>query len=541
MKQELFKYSISKFYTLFHKDYVHLSYAENFDKDRLIFMHNGESNEEGNFVENFANQLCTVSKHDTMIVVESKGEDKVSIKVFYGYKTRRKGAHWFKVSRNVEFLTIDKKKGDIYTGNLLGYQRKRKFTKKLRRNYFANNPISQIRQIIISKLPNDRTESAEIADKAILAFAQNINPNIKHGDEIHNEIIKFYLETKKVKYPNNYPLYFNGFGLFPTLKTLRKHDMKLVEALMSDHQVKGDVIKRAIHSATNGLNLHRLKSILNYFPSDWVLQDPKFVKLSLDTDPTSSTWIVPQFQELTTKSELRCAFECFKQTLENNINWGSLYDHCDMYVYLKGVGENIKWKSKDHKSFLQEHLDWSDLYEFYKRGFYTRIYPQSLYDAFKIPIQCGDEVYYPVVLFNSDEYNHESMIQNNCVKTYIGRPSSIIISLRKESTISTERGTIEYQIFKKDGRVTFNRPQSLGKFNSWLSEEWNEPLRLLDERMEKYVGDGKKVTTVKIEKLLANHKTLHSDSDWAENGFLFWTYNLIDKTKSNYHLDFMNL
>jgi len=311
MKQELFKYNISKFYTLFHKDYVHLSYAENFDKDRLIFMHNGESNEENDFVENFANQLCTVSKHDTMIVVETKGEDKVSIKVFYGYKSRRKGA------------------------------------------------------------------SAEIADKAILAFAQNINPNIKHGDEIHNEIIKFYLETKKVKYPNNYPLYFNGFGLFPTLKTLRKHDMKLVEALMSDHKVKGDVIKRAIHSATNGLNLHRLKSMLNYFPSEWVLQDPKFVKLSLDVDPTSSTWIVPQFQEFTTKPELRCVFECFKDTLENNINWGSLYDHCDMYVYLKGVGENIKWKSKDHKSFMQEHLDWSDLYEFYKRGFYTRI-PQSV-------------------------------------------------------------------------------------------------------------------------------------------------------------------
>jgi len=92
MKQELFKYNISKFYTLFHKDYVHLSYAENFDKDRLIFMHNGESNEENDFVENFANQLCTVSKHDTMIVVETKGEDKVSIKVFYGYKSRRKGA-----------------------------------------------------------------------------------------------------------------------------------------------------------------------------------------------------------------------------------------------------------------------------------------------------------------------------------------------------------------------------------------------------------------------------------------------------------------
>ena len=58
--------------------------------------------------------------------------------------------------------------------------------------------------------------------------------------------------------------------------------------------------------------------------------------------------------------------------------------------------------------------------------------------------------------------------------------------------------------------------------------------------METYIGDGKKVTTVKIEKLLANHKTLHSDSDWAENGFLFWTYNLIDKNKSFNNIDILN-
>lgn len=547
MKQEIYKFSQTNYFTIFHKDHVpfvdedqHFNYEKN---DRLIFLTDSTSTDPSVFVENFANQLCTVTKFDTMVVLEKVGETKISLKLFHGYKRRIRGFHWFKTSRNVDFLTVNLLGGDVYSGFLNDYNKKKQCIKHIRRNFFSRNPISELRSNIIKRLPLDREESVKIADKAINLFCNQLFPQ-KSNVECPNHIItRFYLEKKGIKYPNNFQLYFKSFGLLPKLKNLRKHNMKLVDAFMSDYDLKGDVIKKAIHNVKQSLGVSRLKYMLGFFPEEWVLQDKEFLEACLDYDSSTSITL-PSLGALASKSELRKVFILAKEVLNHEFAWSTFYDHCEFYYYLKSAGENIKWKSKNLDEFTKEHLDWADLYEFYKRGFYTRIYPQSLYDAFKIPIQHKDEVYYPIILTNSEEYNAESFYQNNCVKTYIGRPSSIIISLRKGSTISNDRATIEYLIFRKVGivanpntafcEVDFVRPQSLGKFNSTLSQDWIEPLKLLDERMTQYIGNGKNITTVKIEKLLTNHKVLKSDSEWAENGFLFWTYNLIDKQKLNY-------
>ena len=42
----------------------------------------------------------------------------------------------------------------------------------------------------------------------------------------------------------------------------------------------------------------------------------------------------------------------------------------------------------------------------------------------------------------------------------------------------------------------------------------------------------------KIEKELANGQKLHSDSEWSENGFLNWTYSVINNVGSSYTYDF---
>lgn len=537
MKNELYKFNLSRFSTVFFKDYNNIPSRHDDpthlkETSHLIFVRERESDTEKDFVDNFANQLCSIQKEDSMVVVETIGDEKLSIKVFYGFKYRRKGCHWFKVSRNMDFLTVNKKTGDVYNGSMLNYQKKRKFQKKIKKNYFVSDPISTINHRIRTSFPENWDQ---IAVDVLSVFFENLN--LGSATIGQKELIKFYLDKKNVKYPNNFHIFFKTYGVFPTLKDLRKHNMKLVDAFMYKHDLKGDVIKKVIHSLKNNITVEAIKSVMNHFPKDWVLQDEDFVKLCMDVE-SSYGLNLSNFHHFTSKSELRSAFECLRLSYRKEIDSLSFSDHCEFYSYLKSHGEKIKWKSKNVIDFQKEHLDWSDLYQFYKKGFYTRIYPQDLHDSFKIPIQHLDDVYYPVILLNSDEYNAESGCQNNCVKTYIGRPSSIIISLRKDSTISTERATIEYQIFKKNGKITFNRPQSLGKFNSWLPDVWNEPLKLLDERMEKYVGDGNKITTVKIEKLLHNHKTLYSDSDWAENGFLFWTYNLINKDNfSNYYLN----
>jgi hypothetical protein len=115
------------------------------------------------------------------------------------------------------------------------------------------------------------------------------------------------------------------------------------------------------------------------------------------------------------------------------------------------------------------------------------------------------------------------------VKTYIGKASSFIISLRNESNY--ERATIEYYITKQDDKVKIKRIQSLGKFNNKLGEEWNDVLFKLDDVVLSCLKD-KRFKTVKIDKECKNGVKFNSDSYW-ENNELKWSYKNIDGTEKS--------
>ena len=194
--------------------------------------------------------------------------------------------------------------------------------------------------------------------------------------------------------------------------------------------------------------------------------------------------------------------------------------------------------SDDSKSkFREEHLDWSDKLEHYRNGTYTRIYPEYSYELIQTPISVDGDVYYPVLLDDSHNYNNESAQQSNCVKTYIGKCSSLIVSIRKGDIDSEERATIEYYLTKPSGKINIERVQSLGRFNGKLDEEWNHVLFKLDEVMLYYIQD-EKFDTVQIKKKCTNGVELDSTSDWNANGRLFWTQNKINKTEE--HLNFLD-
>jgi hypothetical protein len=129
-------------------------------------------------------------------------------------------------------------------------------------------------------------------------------------------------------------------------------------------------------------------------------------------------------------------------------------------------------------------------------------------------------------------YNIESVQQSNCVKTYIDKCSSIIISVRKGGVDSNERATIEYLLSKDLNKIKIERNQSLGRFNHKLDVEWNDVLFKLDEIMLLYLQD-KRFDTVKINKKSKNGVELKSTSNWDESGKLVWTENKINKTYNN--------
>jgi len=496
-------------------------------KKRLVYREDSFHTTHEDYLENYGNPLTRVYKRYVMVVVEKDG-DKVSIKLYYGFRERLVGNSWFKVSRNVDYITVNIRTGDIYSGHLHGYQNKKKFTRKINKNFFLNEPINsfkiRLRNILIDYISNH----FEVSMEAISKFMQEIdNREDFENLDFEKRLFRFYLNKKGIKYPNNFYLYSKLLFGPKIRKTIKKSGYKLVDAVMKEKGLVGKKLKTALHNSTN-LNFELYTKAKSLFGDDWINQEPDFILKVLNAPSLNMNLSFPvEFTNVVGKDELRRVFRLFKRVyFDGVLDSTSFLDHIRMYTELKMYGEtDLKWISDDDSKefFRDEHLDWSDKIQFYKRGHYERTYPQFIYDTIEKPI--GE--YYPVVLNNSTMYNEESSVQSNCVKTYIGKPQSIIVSLRKGSPYSEERATIEYRLMKDGDKIKCDRVQSLGRFNGKLDEHWMQPVFNLDEYLLSFVKD-KKFKTVTLTKKCANGTVLQSDSEWDDSGTLRWTYKGIE-------------
>ena len=510
------------------KDFYKIAYDQVIlSKTSDVFLENYVSNVEQDFVLHYGNPLSRVLKSYLMVVVERDG-DKVSLKVFNGLRERRVGNKWFKTVRNVDYITVNTKTGDVYSGLLHNYQNKKKVRRKIYKNFFLEEPISQVMYTIRDKGWSYSHNSSEIANDAVLKFMNEIDGR-KELSPINFEkrLFKFYLDKKGIKYPNNFGLYSSKLVGSKIRKILKKNENRLVDAFMIHNELTGKKLKKYLHSCTR-LNLELYLMAKKLFGDDWINQDGDFILQTLNSDFTIKDREIPaEFVNLISKDELRRVFNLFKKVyFEDMSDSYTFIDHISIYTQLKMYGEtDLKWMSDevDNQFFRNEHLDWSDKLSFYKQGYYQRIYPEYSYEYLEQPI---DE-YYPVILNDSTSYNEESSVQSNCVKTYVGKSSRMIISLRKGSRDSDERATIEYNLYRENDNIKCGRTQSLGKYNGKLSDEWIQCLLKLDLKMLSYVND-ERFETVKITKKCNNGTFLESDSYWDENGVIRWT-NKIDK------------
>ena len=539
MREVLFKKECEKYETVEHESYSPFPYYRKKIKDEILgfdsdvgspptkkhplFIHKKTNDTEEEFVARFADQMYSVHRLHSTVVVERDG-DKVAIKLFFGFKYRRPGVVWFKQSKNVQFISVNTKTGDVYVGGIDNYHLKTKARKRIRRNYFFGEPLMMLSSLIRSRF-RIHNEDVEIANDAISTFINAIDPNEGFGDLTWNQrLFKFYLTKKGVKFPNNFHIYTTALVGPEIKKSLKKNGNRMVDAIMDLNKFSGKKIKKALHTCDD-LNLRMYEYGRNMFGDDWMNQDDELILKCLNSDilyyPPHET-----FLEFVTTEELKRVFRLFKQVIINGTLDGStFFDHIRFYTDLKLYEPNIKWMASDdnRSDFRHEHLDWTDKLQSYRQGTYYRQYPDYTYTVISKPITSGDGVYYPVVLDNSKNYNEESAIQSNCVKTYIGKAGSIIVSLRKGGVDSDERATIEYNMTKGllNESVRISRVQSLGRFNKGLPENWNEVLLKLDERMLYYINE-KEFDTVKIKKVLKSGLELESSSNWNTTGRLVW-------------------
>jgi len=557
VKEILYIKEYVKYDNIKYKDYSPIDYITKSNEYRFrakyllptkkhpLFLLESNDLTEKNFTENFNNPIWSVSRQNFLVVVEKDG-DKIALKTFETFKYRKPGVKWFKVTKHMNFITVNIITGDIYVGGIKNYQLKRKCKKTIRRNYFINEPVLRMMSKIKNHIKSygyNTENSATTAVEAVSTFVSQIDNADVFGDLDFNErLFKFYLTKRGVKFPNNFSAFTNEWFGSDIKKCLKKKDNKMVDAVMMRHNISGKQVKKALHNCTK-LNMEVYKFAQNVFGDDWLNQDYNLILECFNSD--INTIPVPiEFYNYISNEELKRVFTLFKQVVvTKTLDYYTFRDHIRMYTELKRYGElDLKWMSSDESKvkFREEHLDWTDKIEYHRNGTYTRIYPKYSYDVIENPIKVGEYDYYPVLLDDSLNYNLESHLQSNCVKTYIDICGSIIISLRKGNDTSDDRATIEYVLNKSVGtdKISIERFQSLGRFNNRLSEEWNDVLFKLDEVMLSYVKDNR-FETVKIIKK-TNGKEFTSDSTWEEFGSeilrtLIWCEDNIMKNEMNFN------
>lgn len=531
MKNVLYRGEFKNFLTVKFKDHSTIEFQKNFVDEPIPhlstynytskhpkFIQEQTYNDEQTYTQNLKNHLCSVSCTKITVIVEEY-DGKVGLKLFWNVFSRGEGKPWFKVSKNVEYISVNKSTGDVYVGYIHNYQKKRKNSKAIRRNYFVNEPLailtSKIKNYCNSFIPN----SSEVANDVANIFINAITvPTTIYNRE--QNLFKFYLDKKNFRYPNNFYLYTNILWEKEFKNLLRKNGNRFVDALMVKYQIKGKKLKKALHQ-TEKLNIDAYLFAQKLFGEDWLNQnESSLVKL---LDFKNNLPIVDyDIKNYMSKEELKRLYNILINSVcDYEIETYTFLDHLRTYVELKNLGElDVKWMSdgKDYKQFMDEHLDWTDKLQHYKKGTYYRTYPEYFFERIEKTI----DGYYPVILTNSSEYNSESNTQSNCVKGYIGRPSSFIISLRRGTKESDERATIEYYVKKFGDTVDAKRIQTLGRFNSHLDDTWNDVLLKLDEIVLSCHQD-QEFKTVEIKKECSNKVILKTDSYFDELGTLRWS------------------
>lgn len=557
--ETLYKKTYEKFNTRFHHDFniipdktkvsddiFELSQSAIYATERHpLFRDSSFNNSEEEFEKNYGNPMTSVYLNRLTLVVE-KNEEKVSIKMFHYHKHRDAGKVYFIKTSNMLFITYKFKTNELYNGSMTNQHKKRKFRKSIKKNYFAFNPFSNMHLVFHnhhnSYTPVDeeknRKSTVKIFNEVFNIFTSNI-PNFNHDGNDNltwdDVMYKHYLKVNNIKYPDNFKV-FKNFIPIPNKRKLKKCKYKLVDTHMFINNINGDKLRKILHNV-NFVNFKFYKSIEDFFGESFLKsKSDSIIKTILEV---RDGFLLPEAEGMT-NAEKKNFFDILLCNLDEYKNYSTFYtltDHVNFYNRLKKF-EKIKWKSNNMDSFNEEHIEWSNKIQKYTTGIYTRYYNSEFIDAISKPIKVdGVGDFFPVVLTNSDEYNKESLVQSNCVKTYVNRCGSFCLSLRKGSKESETRATIEFLILEmNDGSVGFRRVQTLGKYNRNLDESWDTPLMLLDVTMNQ-LSRMVKIELPKI-KVEINGREFFSDSEFNKNTLSpKWISNIINHTLPNYLLD----
>lgn len=290
-------------------------------------------------------------------------------------------------------------------------------------------------------------------------------------------ILEYFIKNKHIKVPNNY------IGLlksdYPGQKFLKKNDNKLVLAILDKNGIKSKRTNSILNINPSHGALWYIKSIVSLFGINYV-QYFKDIPTNDDTYNYPNIFSCPKnLISHIEKMRLINIINTSNYNYKINAMW-HINDHLDMLYKIKNVGEEFKIKANTNEEFNREHALLTQKYnELRKNSYIVIIYDEKLI-TLEEPILYENVIYTPVILRTEFEYQSESQIMHHCVSSYITRPDSLIISLRKEN----EQITIEYNT------ESGNLMQKRSYCNNPIPEYFNKPVDILSEKVKKLAKKG---------------------------------------------------
>jgi len=470
--------------------------------------------DEKTYVDFYADISKTLRSNHGVFVVEEI-DHKLSLKVYYTERYRRVGTRYFATQKSVDYLTYNLKTKNLYYGNRKG-SKKKVFQKKIRVNNFIDDPVLTVKSKTLnyfSELASGLMDQHRFVDMLFDKFIDVLyeKRGFKRNKDfsVSKSLYLFYLMDNGFKYPDSFYL----FRFFKLKKYELKKEKNIVNLTMKKLNLRGKKIKKLLNQYENlspdVIYTYRLLG-LDYFNK---VEESTLLKyMEGKNGPQDFYYMTNESKEyfnLLTKEERKR----FLKIINQNVSIDIISDHVLMFKKIKDLGGDFKLKFNDKHDFSHEHFELTEELEKLRKGYVVRFNGEKFKERIEEVIYDFNGVeYYPVYLSNSDMYNDETKVQSNCVQTYADQKSSIIISLRLGSKDSKNRATIEYRIV--ENKVI--RVQSLGRFNKTLESNYDLPMELLDNKIQRLYNQGilKRTEIEVLRNKVLDEKIFDGSFDW---------------------------
>jgi len=421
-----------------------------------------------------------------------KTDTKISVKLRGYYLGRESGVPYFKKSTSYHSFTYNFKRNQFFICTINNQHKKRNFQKTLRcispYHFFGNLSAHVQDSFRVYETNWDDPE------RVLKLFLEGIS------DDIVNEVdlLEYVVKKQGFKLPNNFDVFaerIRDYGCrIPTKIYGKKYGFKYIDTVMGINILSGDKLRRVLHKVSN-FNLNLYYEMATFFSDKFMLSRPDEDLINIfNSYILHSGLLKPEDVNLTKQEKINMFNIIMEKIKHRDADMYDIADHLRFKVKLSKY-EKVKWKSKTVNEFIDEHHQWSLSVDSYTKGLVKRRYNKEFINEITKSIIVGDDTYYPVLLTNTDEYNMESSLQMNCVRTYSMQAHSVIVSLRKNSPNSDERLTIELGV-KPGEYFDLKRVQTKARRNTPPGVEWESALFVLDMM----------ITTVNQKKLFTLHE-----------------------------------